>query len=97
MWDLVDMLRAAGLARSDREVSSAWLCRAPNYLSDRNGALSAESALRLYVRLQEGGHGEIAGEVWRRAIVPLVRPATAGADGTLRQPGSLPKQGNVEA
>lgn len=74
MWDLVDMLREAGLARSDREVSSAWLRRAPNYLADRGGTLSAETALRLYLRLREGGHGHLAEQVWHRAILPLAGP-----------------------
>ena len=97
MWELVDMLRAAGLARSDREVSSTWLHRAPNYLADRNGAMSAETALRLYVRLREGNHGEIAEQVWRRAIMPLVKPANPRAEGVRPQPGGLGQQGNPQA
>jgi hypothetical protein len=96
MWELVDLMRDAGLARSDREVSRVWLCRAPNYLSDRQGKLSAETALRLYLRLRDRGHSVLAAQVWERAILPLALHAKPDADSSLPQSSGLRQQRNTQ-
>ncbi len=65
MQSVVDEMVARGIARSAREVSARWMGMAPNYCADRKGRVGPEAALRLYLRLRNEGHADLAAGVWR--------------------------------
>lgn len=57
-----------GIAKSARECSVEWMQRAPNYVADRGGAISADAALTLYLRLRAAGHADLAASVWSEIV-----------------------------
>ncbi len=73
MRHVVSEMITRGVARSERECSTRWFGRAPNYLADRGDNVSAEAALVLYTRLRAAGHADLAMSVWGEIVRGLRR------------------------